>query len=90
MFPGTFTQNDIVNYNKFLNFVTNHMRVSPDWDTARCLEYIRLLSFMQKECGAKIQDNYLDGARVHRGPEPVVVEEIPAAAKAKSPRSKSK
>ena len=65
MTPGSFTTEDKERLVSFVNFVTKNMRVSPDWDTEKCLAYIRQLGWMQKELVAKVEANIMEAIKLH-------------------------
>lgn len=70
MSPGSFTEEDAKKYQEAINFVTAELQGKTGWDTTKCLEWIRHLSFLQKECGNKIMANIAEVVKVHEAPKP--------------------
>jgi len=72
MFDGKFTEEDKKKVIDFLNYVATNAEFTHK--TSGCLEYVKLLGFMQSTILKKIDENILEILAVKQNP-PVIPEE---------------
>lgn len=73
MFNDKFTEEDKKKFIEFLNFIATHAKFG-EVDTKFCIEYFKLLNFMQTSVLKKIDANILEIKAVTHNP-PAIPEE---------------
>mgnify|MGYP007073200811 FL=1 len=68
MTKNSFSEKDLKNATKLLNFVAKNAEFK--MDTAQVIEYFGLMAWAQQELVAKIKDNILEVKAVHTKDEP--------------------
>lgn len=69
MTPDAFTEEDYKQTGEFINFVTKNM-LTKSWDSSQCIDYVRLLGFMQRTLAPKIYKHILEVEELKKAPPP--------------------